>query len=230
MPGIIEFPTIVQQAVEQFGALFANEPERRHFGEYLTGLLVAEKKNVSGINAEFAQTTDQSCLNRWITEVGWDVAELNRQRLAGLQQDPATRYAPSGIIPIDNTLVDHAGKLIEDVGYFWDHAEQRHKIAHDYLIVNYVCPSGKHYALEFRRFRKRDPFGGIKAGRIELWRQLLIFNDRYLLVVHHPFAVPKHAVDAPVYEHPEPGVLKPAPGLQVLGTRMICLLRRDARY
>ena len=44
MPGIVEFPTIVQQAVEQFGAVFANEPERRHFAEYLTGLLVAAKK------------------------------------------------------------------------------------------------------------------------------------------------------------------------------------------
>jgi hypothetical protein len=155
MPGIIEFPTIVQQAVNQFGTIFSNEPERRHFAEYLTGLLVAEKKNVSGINAEFAQTTDQSCLNRWITEVNWDEIELNQQRLAWLQQDPQTRYAESGVIPIDNTLVDHDGKLIEDVGYYWDHAEQRHKIAHDYLIVNYVCPSGKHYALDFRRFRKR---------------------------------------------------------------------------
>lgn len=131
MPVIIEFPTIVQQAVEQFGTVFVNEPERRHFAEYLTGLLVAEKKTVSGINAEFVQTTDQACLNRWLTEVPWDVQELNRQRLAWLQSDPSTRYAPSGIIPIDNTLVDHAGKLIEDVGYFWDHAEQRHKIAHD---------------------------------------------------------------------------------------------------
>ena len=155
MPAIIEFPTLVQDAVEQFGAVFANEPERRHFAEYLTGLLVAEKKTVSGINAEFAQTTDQSCLNRWITEVDWAAAALNRQRLAWLQRDPQTRYAPSGVIPIDNTLVAHAGKLIEDVGYFWDHAEQRHQIAHDYLIANYGCPSGKHYALEFRRFRKR---------------------------------------------------------------------------
>jgi hypothetical protein len=155
MPGIIEFPTLVQQAVEQFGSLFANEPERRHFAEYLTGLLVAEKKNVAGINGEFAQTTDQSCLNRWITEVAWDASKLNRQRLKGLQHDPQTRYAPSGVIPIDNTLVDHSGKLIEEVGYYWDHAEHRHKIAHDYLIANYVCPSGKHYALEFRRFRKR---------------------------------------------------------------------------
>lgn len=155
MPAIIEFPTLVQDAVEQFGAVFANEPERRHFAEYLTGLLVAEKKTVSGINAEFAQTTDQSCLNRWITEVEWNVGKLNEQRLAWLQEDPQTRYAPSGVIPIDNTLVDHSGKLIEDVGYFWDHAEQRHKIAHDYLIANYVCPAGKHYALDFRRFRKR---------------------------------------------------------------------------
>jgi hypothetical protein len=163
MPAIIEFPTLVQHAVEQFGTVFANEPERRHFAEYLTGLLVAEKKTVSGINAEFAQTTDQSCLNRWITEVEWDAAQLNEQRLAWLQQDPQTRYAPSGVIPIDNTLVDPTGKLIEDVGYFWDHAEQRHKIAHDYLIANYVCPSGKPYALEFRRFRKRVDCEGQQA-------------------------------------------------------------------
>src|SRR5262245_19544211 len=165
MPGIIEFPTIVQQAVAQFGAVFANEPERRHFAEYRTGLLVAAKKNVSGINVEFAETTDQSCLNKWLTQVDWDVQALNRQRLAWHQQDPQTRYAPSGIIPIDNTLVDQAGKLIEDVGYFWDHAEQRHKVAHDYLIVNSVCPSGKHDALEFRRFRKRED---CTASRVEL--------------------------------------------------------------
>jgi hypothetical protein len=164
MPAIIEFPTIVQHAVEQFGAVFANAPERRHFGEYLTGLLVAAKKNVSGIKAEFADTTDQSCLNRWLRQAPWDVQELNRQRLAWLQQAPATRYAPSGIIAIDNTLVDHAGKLIEDVGYFWDHAEQRHKVAHDYLIVNYVCPSGQHYALELRRFRKREDCAASRAA------------------------------------------------------------------
>jgi hypothetical protein len=53
-------------------------------------------------------------------------------------------------------VVDHSGKLIEDVGYFWDHTEARHKIAHDYLIANYICSSGKHFALEFRRFRKRE--------------------------------------------------------------------------
>lgn len=165
MPGIIEFPTIVQQAVTDFGAVFANEPERVHFAEYLTGLLVAERKTVNGISREFAETTDQSCLNRWITAADWDVQALNEQRLAWLQQRPDTRYARSGVIPIDNVLIGHDGQLIDDVGWLWDHAEQRHIVAHDYLIANYVCPSGKHYALEFRRFRKRED--------CEAWRELL---------------------------------------------------------
>ena len=165
MPGIVEFPSIVEAARKQFAEVFANEPERRHFAEYLTGLLIAERKNVSGINAEFAQTTDQSCLNRWITQANWDPKRLNRMRLDWLQKDPSTRYSAQGVIPIDNTLVDHEGKLIEDVGYFWDHADKRHLIAHDYLIADYVCTSGKHYALEFRRFRKEQD---CKAKREEL--------------------------------------------------------------
>jgi hypothetical protein len=156
MPTIVEFPTVIKQAVERLGPLFANEPERRHLAEYLTGLIVAQRKNVSAINRQFADTTDQSCLNRWLGEVNWDVQALNQQRLAWLQQDPACRYSQRGVIPIDNVLIDHDGKLIEDVGWFWDHAEGRFKIAHDYLIVNYVCPQGKHYPLEVRRFIKRE--------------------------------------------------------------------------
>ena len=46
--------------------------------------------------------------------------------------------------------------MIADVGWFWDHAEERYKVAHDYLIANYVCTSGKHYPLAFRRFQKQD--------------------------------------------------------------------------
>ena len=156
MPPTVDFPTIVKQALELFGEVFDNEPARRHFAEYLTGLMVAERKNVSAINRQFAVTTDQSCLNRWLVEASWDAAALNDRRLAWLQDNPKTRYSPRGVIAIDNTLVDHSGKLIEDVGWLWDHAQQRHVIAHDYLISNYVCPSGSHYPIEWRRFRKKD--------------------------------------------------------------------------
>ena len=34
--------------------------------------------------------------------------------------------------------------------------KDRYKVAHDLLFANYVCPSGKHYPLEFRVFKKRE--------------------------------------------------------------------------
>jgi hypothetical protein len=156
MPTIVDFPTIVKDALEVFGDLFAHAPERHHVAESLTGLMIAEKKTVSGINREFVVTTDHSCLNRWLTEVVWDAKALNDRRLAWLQSDPQTRDSARGVIAIDHTLVDPAGKLIEDGGWFWDHANERHVIAHDYLISTYVCPSRMPYPIEWRRFRKKD--------------------------------------------------------------------------
>lgn len=176
MPAIVDYPAVVKEVLEVFGSSFANEPERRHFAEYLTGLIVAPKKNVSAINREFAATTDQSCLNRWLTAAAWDEEALNAKRIEWLQKRRETRFSRRGVIPIDNVLIDHDGRCIQDVGYFWDHAEERYKIAHDYLIVNYVCPSGKHYPLEFYRFVKREacaPQGIEFRDHNVLFRQLI---------------------------------------------------------
>jgi len=156
MPGIVAFPPVVQEALQTYGDLFANEPQRRHVAEYLTGLFVAERKTVRGIHQEFAHTTDQSCLNKFLTTGDWDLEALNARRLDSVQHDQDLRSSDHGVIPLDNVRIDHDGQLIEDAGWFWDHAEQRNKIAHDYLFVNYVCTSGKHYPLFFRRFRKEQ--------------------------------------------------------------------------
>jgi hypothetical protein len=156
MPTSVDLPTIVKDAVDIFGDLLTNEPERRHVAAYLTGLMIAENKTVSGITREFVVTTDQSCLHRWLTEVQWDVKALNDRRLEWLQGDPKTRDSSRGVIAIDNTLVDHAGTLIEDVGWFWDHANDRYVIAHDDLISNSVCPSGAHSPIDWRRFKTKD--------------------------------------------------------------------------
>jgi len=156
MAKIVDIPTIVREAMPFFSDLFRNEPQRHHVAEYVTGLIVAECKSINGMCREFAATTDQSCWNRFLREVDWDGAALNERRLEMLQQDPTTRYHDHGVIAIDDVLIDHDGKLIDDVGWFWDHAEDRHKIAHDFLFINYVCSSGKHYPLEYRIFKKRD--------------------------------------------------------------------------
>src|SRR2546422_11571571 len=107
MPAIVDFPTIVQEALVIFGDLCDTEPARRHFAAYLTGLIVAENKTVSGIHRALALTTDQSCLHRWLTEVEWDGTALNDRRLAWRQQAPQTRDSMRGVLAIDHTLVHH---------------------------------------------------------------------------------------------------------------------------
>ena len=92
MPALVKLPCVVQEAVTKFADLFSCAPQRRHFAEYLTGLLMAANKTVSGINREFAETTDQSCLNRFLTEVPWDVEALNDRRLEWL---PSTAISPT---------------------------------------------------------------------------------------------------------------------------------------
>ena len=116
MPAIVEIPTVIAEAMQQFSDLFANEPQRRHLAEYLTGLMVGHRKTINGMAGEFVTTTDQSCWNRFLTEADWDVKAFNERRLELLQTDPTTRYHDHGVIALDDTLIDHDGKLIEDVG------------------------------------------------------------------------------------------------------------------
>ena len=78
MAGIIEFPRVVEEALEHFGDLLPNEPQRQHFGEYLTGLFVVGRKNVSAINREFAQA-------------GEDVPQVDCGRFLGRRQVTAVR-------------------------------------------------------------------------------------------------------------------------------------------
>ena len=202
MAGIIDYPQVVQEALRTFGDLLPNEPQRRHFAEYLTGLFVAERKNVTAINREFAQTTDPSCLNRFLTDADWDVQRLNHRRLDFLQQGPSTRYSEHGVIPIDNTLIDHYGESIPDAGWFWDHAEERYKIAHDYVFVNYVCTGGKHYPLDFRRFRKADlcaSLGEPFKDHTALCQELIDWVSE--LDIPGTFAFDSYFTNAPILNH-----------------------------
>jgi hypothetical protein len=207
MAGIIDYPQVVQEALQEFGDLFANEPQRRHFAEYLTGLFVAARKTVTGINAEFARTTDPSCLNRFVHHDAWDVQALNQRRLELLQRGSDTRYSERGVIAVDNTLIDHYGTCIEDVGWFWDHAEERYKVAHDYLIANYACSSGKHFPLEFRCFQKQEQCEARKApfkDHTQLFQELVDWVDGR----HLPgtFAMDSYFTNAPIlnYIHGKP--------------------------
>src|SRR6185437_10567191 len=94
MAGIVEFPQLVQEALRDFGDRFANEPQRRHFAEYLTGLYLAARKTVTGINAKFARTTDPSWLNRYVHLDAWD--DLRPRKPSYSSRSDASRWNWSG--------------------------------------------------------------------------------------------------------------------------------------
>ena len=176
MPAIIHPPSIVERAMVDFIAEhFDNNPQRKHCANYLTGLLLARSKTVAGITDEIVNASDQSCLNRFMNDVDWDHEELNAARINWLQQFEDTRFRTDGIIALDDVLIEKTGKHIEDVGFMYDHAQKRSYLAHDLLFVNYVDPkSGKHYPLDFRRFKKEDQ---CNAEEVDFKKQTALFRE-----------------------------------------------------
>ena len=70
---ILTPPTIVQNALNEFLApLFKNTPQRNHLANYITGLMIAENKTITGITNDMPNASEQSCLNRFMTEVEWN--------------------------------------------------------------------------------------------------------------------------------------------------------------
>ena len=63
MPAIVALPQVVEELLLQFGDVFPNEPSRVHFAEYLTGLMVAEHKTVSGIAREMSMRLRRTLLH-----------------------------------------------------------------------------------------------------------------------------------------------------------------------
>jgi hypothetical protein len=155
---IVTPPTVVKTAMNDFiSPFFPRQPQRDHIANYLTGLMICPNKTITGMTSEQPNASDQSCLNRFMTEVEWDAQKLNEERIKWLQQFDDMKFDERGIIPLDDVLIEKSGKYIKDSGTFWDHSDSRYLHAQDLIIINYVHPtSRKHYPLEFRRFKKAE--------------------------------------------------------------------------
>jgi hypothetical protein len=88
---MVDFPTMVQDALTICGAVLDTAAAHRHFAASLTGLIVAANTTVRGINRACARTTDHACLPRGWTAVHGEVTALHAKRRAWLQQAPHTR-------------------------------------------------------------------------------------------------------------------------------------------
>lgn len=155
---IVSIPELVQHYAPAYRTVFT-EAQYKHFQRYLSGLLICEHKTISRINEAFIlDPLDQSTLNRFLTQSRYEVSDLNAIRLGQLQTRPATRMrirGRKGVLGIDDTLLVHVGKHIEEVSKLWDHANDRYVLAHN-LVNLYYSDDRVDYPIDFELWEPPD--------------------------------------------------------------------------
>ncbi len=150
---IVQFPAIVVENLAQFAPVFHRAEQRKHFCEYVTGLIAGERATVQAINALFLDRNDQSALNRFLTQSEWDERELNRRRvayeLARLHRRPVGVEA--GRLVIDDTLAHHTHCSIEGLAYLRDHTIGRNVWAHN-VVTSYYLNRSDQFPVDFRLY------------------------------------------------------------------------------
>jgi SRSO17 transposase len=102
-------PGPLEEYATLFDPLFSDVAQRRGFREYVQGLLLPRDRNktLTGVAGAEPNTQAQAApvqsLQFFLSESTWDVEQVNRQRLALLFTDPATRPHDQGVLIIDET-------------------------------------------------------------------------------------------------------------------------------
>lgn len=150
---IVQFPSIVADNLTNFAPVFQTKEQLKHFCEYVTGLIVGDKKTVAALNALFLNNNDQSSLNKFLTQANWDEHELNWRRiemeLARLHRRPVS--AKAGRLIIDDTLAHHPRCHIEGLAYLKDHALNRYVWAHN-VVTSYYVNRPDQFPVDFRLY------------------------------------------------------------------------------
>lgn len=169
---VLEIPSVVKSHESLFG--FSGQI-KKHFSQYLTGLIVSENLTVTGINSIFKDANDQSSMNRFLTEYEWDEQEVNDKRLGLLQSAVGTKWIKSGFVVIDDTLVDKDGIHIAGVGKLFDHCEGKYVLAQNVVTSHYV-DTRVGYPIDLRQYFKADSEEAKEHGfktKIELACELI---------------------------------------------------------
>lgn len=86
------------EPIDQFECF--SKRQKHHAKTYVTGLVAASNKTVQGISNIVLPAKSERALNKFLTEYDWDEDQLNRERLALLQQADDTRWTSEGVVII----------------------------------------------------------------------------------------------------------------------------------
>ncbi len=134
---LVAIPELVQHYAPFFREVFSADAYVA-FQRYISGLVVSENKTVEGINRLCVyESRNQSSLNRFLTVSPYELATLERQRLALLASLPGTQLKRTGVLSVDDTLLTHYGEHFEKIAYLYDHTQNTHAWAHNLVSVHY---------------------------------------------------------------------------------------------
>jgi len=138
-------------ALEVYRPCFS-KPQWKHFNTYFTGLLLGEKgeKNIQDIAGNLLDGGHQSSLNRFITRPRWDLRRFNAIRLRECLHEHA-----GGILSLDDTLIEKTGKMMDGVGYLYDHSQKKNILCHD-IVSTYYRGSTEQLPLYFEPYVKQE--------------------------------------------------------------------------
>lgn len=143
--------SVVSSALPLFGSVL-NRPQLRNFATYVTGLMVSPNRTVSYMNSLFFAHRDQSALNHFITDSGWDDEELDKKRYQ-LILEGLSREEGGGVLAIDDTLNHKTGKYMDLAGTFFDHTEGTYTLAHD-MVTSHITRGHKSLPLDFEVYAR----------------------------------------------------------------------------
>jgi hypothetical protein len=106
---IVGYPSVVNFGLPAFRKVFSR-PQLRHFGRYVTGLMVCQNRTVQGINDSFSARCDQSALNHFLTDSPWDDDELDKTKHRFINARLKELGLEGGILVLDDTISHHVGR------------------------------------------------------------------------------------------------------------------------
>ena len=135
--------------------MFETAEQRKHFCEYITGLIAGDKATITAINALFLNKNDQSTLNKFVTQAKWMEDELNHRRvrfeLERLCRRPVS--ASAGRLILDDTLAHHTKCSMEGLAYLRDHTVGYNVWAHN-VVTSYYVNRSDQFPVDFRLYHQ----------------------------------------------------------------------------
>jgi len=154
-------------SVISFAKKCFTKPQFKQVTKYVTGLITLQKKSISSINAASVVKQDQSSLNRFLTQAGWDEQKLEDRYTQKIRHLFGREKAS---LVIDDSLSKKTGEHIEEVQYHKDHSSNGYVLGHQ-IVTALVKVREKAFPLFPKLYSKKT------QSKIEFAKELITFAD-----------------------------------------------------